>query len=203
MRREFHVRFCEGPEGKFLRSTRLVCAFRSKHEAETFHNELPRRLGGYGLEVAEEKTRLFKFGWYWGKSSQRFDFLGFELSWQKTRKGSPIVKRRTARPKLRQSLKSFGDWIKKNRSTKLPKIIQDLNVKLKGYYGHYGVRGNSKSLGEFHHQLSRVLFKWLNERSQKKSMNWSQFSARVRPKLLRPKITEQYVLQRELPGIRC
>ena len=168
-----------------------------------FRDELPKRLGCFGLELAEEKTRIIKFGWAWGRESKRFNFLGFELSWRKDRKGKPNVRRRTARPKLRQTLKGFGKWFKENRSVKLNKLIDRLNAKLKGYYGYFGVIGNSKSLGEFHHQLCRLLFKWLNRRSQKKSLNWTQFTARVSPRLLNPRITEKRVLQRELPGIRC
>lgn len=181
----------------------FVCAFKNKHEAETFYEELPKRLGRWRLELAEEKTRILKFGWMWGKESRRFDFLGFELSWQKSRKGMPNVMRRTARPKLRQTLKDFGEWFKANRSKKLNQLIDELNAQLKGYYGYYGVIGNSKSLGELHYQLCRLLFKWLNKRSQKKSMNWTQFGTRIRPRLLNPRISEQRILQRELPGIRC
>ena len=128
----------------------FVCAFRSKHEAEMFRNELPKRLGCFGLELAEEKTRIIKFGWAWGRESKRFNFLGFELSWRKDRKGKPNVRRR-------------------NRSVKLNKLIDRLNAKLKGYYGYFGVIGNSKSLGEFHHQLCRLLFKWLNRRARRKA----------------------------------
>ena len=181
----------------------FVCAFRSKYEAERFYEELPKRLGCFGLEVAKEKTRILRFGWVWGSKSERFNFLGFELGWHKDRKGKPVVKRRTARPKLSQSLKDVSKWLKENRSVKLDKQIEELNTKLKGYYGYFGVIGNSKSLNEYHYQLCRLLFKWLNRRSQKKSMNWSQFSVRVRPKLLNPRITERRVLQRKLPGIRC
>ena len=181
----------------------FVCAFRSKNEAEVFHRELPKRLALFDLELAKEKTRTILFGWAWGKKSKSFDFLGFELSWQKSRKGMPNVKRRTARPKLRASLKKFSEWFKKNRSVKLNKQIEMLNVKLKSYYNHYGVIGNYKSLSEFLHQLKRLFFKWLNKRSQKKSMNWSQFTKRVGTLLMTPKISEQQVLQRDLPGIRC
>ena len=181
----------------------FVCAFKSKQEAEKFYYELPKRLGWFGLEVAKEKTRILKFGWVWGSKSERFDFLGFELRWDKDRKGKPIVNRRTGRPRLRKSLADLSEWLKANRSVKQEKLIEDLNAQLKGYYNYYGVIGNSKSLGEYHYQLRRLLYKWLNRRSQKKSMNWIQFNARVTPKLLNPRITEKRVLQRKLPGIRC
>ncbi|MFQ5633626.1 MAG: group II intron reverse transcriptase/maturase, partial [bacterium] len=48
-----------------------------------------------------------------------------------------------------------------------------LNAKLRGYYNYYGVIGNFASLKAFFYQAKRILKKWLNRRSQKKSYNWT------------------------------
>ena len=181
----------------------FVCAFENERDAKAYYEELPERLKMFGLKVAEDKTRILKFGWFWGKKSEKFDFLGFELGWEKARNGMPNIKRRTSKPKLKRTLEEFTKWAKENRSTKLSELIEKLNRKLRGYYEHYGVIGNYKGLSVFFYRMNKVLFKWLNKRSQKKSMNWHQYGERVRKKLLNPRITEQIVQQRSLPGIRC
>ena len=50
------------------------------------------------------------------------------------------------------------------------------NAKLRGYYNYYGVIGNYDSLKQFFDQVKRILFKWLNRRSQRRSYNWKGFS---------------------------
>lgn len=182
----------------------FVCAFTVKDDVERVYRHLPGRLGKFGLEVAEEKTRFLPFSqWDRGKGRQRFDFLGFEIFWGKARNGSPNLKRRTSRMKMRRSLESVGEWLKASRSIELPELIRQLDVKLRGYYQHYGIIGNWPSLGSFFYRVNKLLFKWLNRRSQKKSMTWEQYQRRVRPKLTNPRITESNVLQRKLFGIQC
>src|SRR5450830_984482 len=39
----------------------FVCAFRLKEEAVKFYNTLGKRLGKFGLELAEEKTKIIRF----------------------------------------------------------------------------------------------------------------------------------------------
>ena len=47
---------------------------------------------------------------------------------------------------------------------------------LQGHLGYYAVSGNSRSLRAYVYCVSRLLFKWLNRRSQKRSTNWERFS---------------------------
>ena len=59
-------------------------------------------------------------------------------------------------------------------------LFRELNQKLGGYYRYFGIYGNSPSLGQFHRQALRILFKWLNRRSQPRSYAWPGFRALVR-----------------------
>jgi len=189
---------------KFVRyADDFVCAFETEQDAKRFYSQLPIRLKKFNLEIAPEKTNIIPFGWHWGGKSKRFAFLGFELLWSKSRKGKPWIKRRTARRKLRKSLESVSQWIKKHRSKKLKVLIEQMNQKLRGYYQYYGVIGNRRGLDEFYYQVNRILFKWLNRRSQKRSMNWEQYQQRVRRHLLSPSITERRILQLRIRGLRC
>lgn len=181
----------------------FVCAFSSPKDAERFRAVLPKRLEKYSLKLAEDKTHLINFERWGGKKRGRFDFLGYELYWGKSRKGMPNVKRRTSRKRLRRAVNEMSEWVKENRSRKLRELIGDLNAKLRGHYEYYGVIGNYESLAQFYYQVNKILFKWLNRRSQKKSMTWFEFQVRVQKRLMNPRVMEQRVLQRQLRGIRC
>jgi group II intron reverse transcriptase/maturase len=190
-------------EMKYVRfADDFVCAFSLRSEAERFHAKLAGRLAKFGLKLAEDKTQIICFDRYRGKESRRFNFLGFELFWGKSRKGIPHLKRRTSRKRIRRALKVVGEWIEENRSQRLSSLIEQLNAKLRGHYGYYGVIGNSASLGGFFHHVNRLMFKWLNRRSQKKSMTWPEYTRRVRGRLINPRVTEKRVLQRKLYGIQ-
>jgi RNA-directed DNA polymerase len=174
----------------------FVCAFQYKEDAERFFRVLPKRLAKFGLEVAPDKTRILRFSRFEKNLSESFDFLGFEFRWGMSRKGKDVIRKRTSRKKFRNSLKSFKEWTRKNRSLRLKQLLARINVKLRGYYNYYGVIGNYASLAELYYHVVRILFKWLNRRSQKRSFNWKTFNEVLkRHPLLRPRITEKTDVQ--------
>ena len=111
------------------------------------------------------------------RESKRFDFLGFEYRWGKSRKGGDVVKLRTSPTRQRKSLAALTTWVKERRNKRLRTLFWELNPKLRGYYQYYGVVGNWKSLERFHEEVVRTLFRRLNRRSQKRSFNWTGFAA--------------------------
>jgi RNA-directed DNA polymerase len=170
----------------------FVCLFRYQEEAERFYRELPKRLGKFGLSISQEKTRIVRFTKHRMQDKSRFDFLGFEFRWAKNRSGKPQVKRRTSRKKFRQALRNFTEWCRHSRNLPLRLLFSTLNSKLHGYYNYYGIIDNSKSMWSFYYNLVRVLFKWLNRRSQRRSYNWQGFNVMLKHyKLERPRITER------------
>jgi len=54
--------------------------------------------------------------------------------------------------------------------------MKTLAAKYRGYWNYYGLKGNSKSLGQFYWHSCRTLFRWLNRRSQKTSYTWRRFN---------------------------
>ena len=98
-----------------------------------------------GLKVAPDKTRILRFCRFDLNGSGRFDFLGFEDHWERTRAGRLGVKRRTSRKKLRASLANMTDWIRRNRSLRVGQLLSILCAKYRGYWNYYGVIGNSAS----------------------------------------------------------
>jgi len=154
----------------------FVACFEYRHEAIAFEQALKGRLAMYGLEVAPDKTKTIRFGRNGGPYNGRFDFLGFEFRWEASRRGQPIVKRRTSRKKLQASERGFAEWIRGNRHKKLSKLMKTLVAKFQGYWNYYGLIGNSESLGQFYRASCRLLYKWLNRRSQRPSYTWPAFN---------------------------
>jgi hypothetical protein len=169
----------------------FICAFRYKEDAERFHASLGSRLRKFGLEPAEEKTKIISFSRFRKQRNNSFEFLGFEYRWKVSHNGKDVITRRTSRRKLAKSLKAFTLWCKENRDKRLRRIIELLNAKFRGYFNYYGVIGNSKGLNEFYGAAIKILYKWLNRRSQRKSYNWEEFNAKIKwYGLIKPKITE-------------
>ena len=153
----------------------FVACFEYRHEAEAFEEALKERLAKFDLEVATDKTKTLRFGSNGGDYNGRFDFLGFEFYWQPDRKGRPRVKRRTATKKWRAGMQRMTEWIKESRHEKLPRLMETLRAKLNGTWNYYGLIGNSRRMQQFYKTTCSVVFKWLNRRSQRRSMTWPEF----------------------------
>ena len=91
----------------------ILSGFGRAEEAQRFYNELEERLRKFGLELAQDKTRVMPFSRY-HQGETSFEFLGFEFRWGVDRKGRARLKRRTARKKLRNSLKRVTEWCRQN-----------------------------------------------------------------------------------------
>jgi hypothetical protein len=150
----------------------LVACFEYRHEALSFEQALPERLGKFGLEVAKDKTKTLRFGRNGGPYNGRFDFLGFEFCWELDRKGQPRVKRRTATKKHLAAMQRLREWIKTHRHEKIPHLMKRLKAKLQGTWNYYGLIGNYRRMKLLYEEARRSLYKWLNRRSQRKSLGW-------------------------------
>lgn len=154
----------------------FVCAFQYRDDMKRFYDVLGKRLGKFKLELSSEKTRVICFTRFETVKSETFTFLGFEYRWGLSRTGKPLVNMSTSKKKYRQSLSNISKWIRAVRN-KLgtPAIMHKLREKLQGYWNYYGVSGNGRMLRLYYYQVCRIMFKWLNRRSQRRSCNWSGF----------------------------
>ena len=174
----------------------IVC-FQIGDEAKTFGEILKERLGKYGLKISENKSRIIEFGRYvWekaqktGKQIATFDFLGFTHYCDRTRRDKFKLGSRTADTKFKQKIVAMNQWCKKVRNLiKLQEIWEALKVKLNGHYRYYGISGNMQSIRKFYILTSKLAYKWLNRRSQKKSFTLAEyFNFKQRNPLPEPKI---------------
>ena len=168
------MRACRGEACLIRYADDAVCAFQHAEEADRFLRDLEARLSKFGLKLSSTKTRRLAFS-RWGDGREAFDFLGFEFRWGRDRQGRPHLKRRTSRKSLRKSLARFTLWCREHRHTPVRRLFLELNQKLRGYYRYFGIYGNSRSLWLFHFTVMRVLQKWLNRRSDRRSYNWAGF----------------------------
>jgi group II intron reverse transcriptase/maturase len=150
----------------------FVACFEYRHEALSFEQALPERLAKFGLEVAKDKTQTLRFGRNGGPHNGRFNFLGFEFYWESDREGRPRVKRRTATKKHLAGMQRLREWVKTHRHEKISRLMKQLKAKLQGTWNYYGLIGNYRRMQLFYDETRRTLYKWLNRRSQRRSLRW-------------------------------
>ena len=165
----------------------FICAFELERDAERFHEVLSKRLARFSLKLAEEKTKLLRFGRFARQYYQRrgegapgtFDFLGFTHYCGRSRAGKFKLKRRTAKKKFKAKVRDLKNWFHQHLTTPLSEVWETLNAKLRGHYQYYGVNDNWPMLEVFRQQTKRLAFRWLNRRSQSKSKTWKEFYAYI------------------------
>lgn len=171
-------------EAKMIRyADDFVCCFQYKEDAERFYRVLQQRLAKFGLEIAVEKSKVIAFGRFaeedckkkGGTKPGTFDFLGFTHYCGKSREGKFRVKRKTSRKKFKAKVQAFKLWIRKARHRDIRDIWKTVHLKLKGHYRYYGVTDNGKMLNNYKREITALLFKWLNRRSQRRSFNYEEF----------------------------
>ena len=155
MRRELHVRFCEGGGVQFPSATRLMLCFQYREDAERVLEVLSKRFAKYGLTLHPEKTRLLAFGRSALPSHPNapqpatFDFLGFTHVCARSRRGRFTIHVRTIRTRLRRSVKAAAQWCRQHRHDPVENQAAALNAKLRATTSTTGARRTSVICGSF------------------------------------------------------
>jgi group II intron reverse transcriptase/maturase len=135
----------------------FVVGFEHHADAARFQVELRARLGEFGLELAEDKTRLVEFGRLAAVRRRRrglgrpetFVFLGLVHFCTTTRRGRFRVGRMTDPKRMRAKLHDLKAQIMRRRHLPVPVQGRWLASVLRGYYAYYAVPGNSRALSTF------------------------------------------------------
>jgi hypothetical protein len=72
------------------------------------------------------------------------------------------------------NLRLCFDELRKSAAPGVDILLRRLSRKLAGYWNYYGVSGNFLNLQKFWREVQRILYKWLNRRSQRRSYTWKQ-----------------------------
>src|SRR4051812_13406422 len=154
-------------------------------DARRIMDVLPKRMSKYGLTVHPEKTRLVRFippgegdskttepG---NRAPETFDFLGFTHYWGRSQRGRWVVKRKTARSRLKRAFQALSTWCRENLHRPIAEQHQKLTQKLQGHYGYYGIIGNFASLQNFLGGARKIWKRWLSRRNRDGPLSWPDF----------------------------
>ena len=169
----------KGKSGLIRFADDFLLLFDNKRDAERVMKVLAKRLGKYGLTLHPEKTKLVEVNSRDKGTPRTFDFLGFTHYMGKSRKGKWILKRKTSKKKLKASLQRANQWMKTNRGKPVDQFIHELNRKLQGHYGYYGITFNARGITHYYHQIRRILHKWLNRRGGKSKWCWERYTGQL------------------------
>ncbi len=167
----------------------MCCQFES--DAIRIKSALSKRLSKFKLKLNEEKTTVTSFSrrkYEEGKKQGVFHFLGFTFFWGRSRKGKALPKVETRGKSLRSKLKGVNEWARQIRNKyRLSHIWKIFGSKIRGHIQYFGVSFNTERVKYFVFKAIKILYKWLNRRSQRKSFNWEKFNLFVEKNPL-PKI---------------
>lgn len=152
----------------------FLMMFQKEQDANAVMAVLPKRMGKFGLELAEEKTRIMPFGRYRG-TKEGFDFLGFTFFNSKMRNDKYKLGIRTSKKKLKVKKQAVKAWLKERRNKPVNETMMTVAAALRGHYNYYGVSGNYASLDNFYRYVEYHMYKMLNRRSQRKSVTYEKF----------------------------
>jgi hypothetical protein len=161
----------------------FVACFQYQSDAKAFVSQLRMRLQAYGLQLAEDKTQCLAFGRFARQTARKnggkpgeFTFLGLTHYCGKTKMGHFKVKRRTSRKKFRQSLRNLGDWARQARCyLRKGDLLRAAKRRIIGYLNYYAITDNSRECAAYVHHATRLVFKWVNRKSQRRAYTWAGF----------------------------
>jgi RNA-directed DNA polymerase len=172
-------KYMRGPVELFKYADDIIICCRFKEDAVRLKTALEKRLNEFSLKMNEKKTKVVSFSKRQASKGIRqgtFEFLGFLFYLGKSRRGQIIPKVKTCGKRFASKLRNVSKWMKMYRCrVKLRPLWRKFCIKLAGHIRYYGVSHNSKGVSRFIYEARRIFFKWINRRSQRKSLTWAQF----------------------------
>jgi group II intron reverse transcriptase/maturase len=177
----------------------FVVGCEREDDARRIMDVLPKRFDRFGLTIHPEKTKLIAFGKPPRATTTRpprvdpndgsganpspgpsrgngtFDFLGFTHYWARSRRGYWVIKRKTARKRLRRTKKALWQWCRDHLH--YPVKVQHLKLcqKLRGHFQYFGITSNFQQLVSVRAFTRKAWRYWLSRRNRKRTMTWDRF----------------------------
>jgi hypothetical protein len=161
----------------------MVFVFQNENDGVRFFETLPKRLAKYGLEMAVEKSSVVPTGRFTisrliesGNGMPKFNFLGFEVFWTKTRAGKHYRGRVRPRPdRMNKRLKEIKEFLRKSRATQdHMSIIQKVKRVVDGWMRYFAVTDCGADVHNFSSKVRRMLFRWFNRRGCNNAVRWDK-----------------------------
>ena len=161
----------------------FVMGFACEEDARRVLEVLPKRFAKYGLTLHPDKTRLVPFVRPNQRSDEKntgprpgsFDLLGFTHFWDRSRRGSWVVRRKTARSRFSRVVKTIAQWCRVHRHLPVEEQHRTLSRKLCGHDAYYGITGNFSMLHKLRRVVGRLWGKWLARR-RGGTFTWARFA---------------------------
>ncbi len=165
----------------------IMCQY--EEDAKRIFKVLPKRFNKFGLELAEDKTKILLFGRYKG-NKETFDFLGFTHFNSKGRNGKYTLGHRITKKKKRQKKDNIKEFLKLHMHDNLKDFIERINRKLVGMYNYYGINNMLRELYKLYNYTIKMGYKVLNRRSQRNNLEWKSYIrlVKIHYPMLRPTI---------------
>ncbi len=190
---------CQGEAHLVRFADDFVVTFQDSRDAERFATALRARLGQFGLELAEEKTRLLPFGRFardrqpHGTRLPTFDFLGFTHVSGRTWDDRFTLVRIPAQKSLRKFLDQVHTWLVAHRHWRRRDQQAHLRAMLTGFYQYFGLHHCRRKLWWVYYEVQRQWRTQLRRRSQRHRMFWSFLQTRDWFRLPQPTLTHPTV----------
>ena len=158
------------------RATHLVICCATSRDAERIQTAIAKRLDKFKLKLNQEKTRIIQFDRKDRLGSGAFDFLGFTFYLGLTKRRAVIPKLKTSGKRIRGKLKRVNQWCRRYRNQeKMLSLWTRFCNKLRGHIQYYAVSFNGPAVHYFVRQSCYIFLRWMNRRSQRKSMSYEKF----------------------------
>jgi len=186
------VRYCDD----------FIILAETQEDTQNILKALKIRLLKFNLELSKEKTKVIELKRDDFdkdiKGPRTFDFLGFTHFETKTRNRKFRIGRKTNGKRMSQKLGQINQWLRLIRNqAKLQDIWKQLCRKVVGYFQYHAVSDNVRNLKIFMQRVTEILYKWINRRSQKQSMNWKQFKRYLKfHPLPRPRVIHNFFIKK-------
>ena len=115
---------------------------------------------------------------------QTFSFLGLTHYVSRSRSGRFVVGRKTESKRFTGKLKQLSERLCRLRMIGGKAMMAYVRRHLQGHIRYYGVSGNYRTLSRYVMAASRLLYKWLNRRSQRRSITWERFRPILKERVL-------------------
>ncbi len=152
----------------------FLIMFQYENEAQVVMNTIRTQMQKFGLELAEEKTRILPIGRFKG-TKEDFDFLGFTFFNTKTRGGKYRIGVRTSKKKLKAKKQAAKAWLRTRLKKPMSETMKLLALAITGHCNYYGVSGNFHLIQNFWKYVKYATYRMLNRRDQKGKLRHPKF----------------------------
>jgi len=182
----------------------FIVGFQHEADARRFLDEMRMRLQEFALSLHPEKTRLIEFGRFAAKNRkdrglgkpETFNFLGFTFICGKSRRGKFLVKRKTRRDRMRATLRTIKDELRRRMHQPIPEQGKWLKQVVAGYFNYHAVPTNFRALVAFRAEITRGWQRSLGRRSQKGALTWARIRQLAADWLPQPRVRHPWPNQR-------